>query len=484
MSDNAVIAIAAAGGFVLGALLIFFLFVKAERDRAASATAERDHLRALADAGRAERDTLIAARAAAEALATRVPSLTADIDTLRGERDAANTHRANIEGTLKAERAEYAARVEELQRMGEDVQRRFAVLASDVLGKNSEQFLQLVTERFQQHNQDAAKSLGDREKALEALVKPLSESLSKFDLRVGEIEKAREGAYAAMQEQVRYIAEGQLALRGETGRLVQALRSPKTRGRWGEVQLRKVLELAGMTQHVDFVEQSTMTGADGALRPDAVIRLPGSKNLVVDAKTPLEAYLASIEADEAARPELLLQHARQVRAHARALGSKEYWKSLPDSPDFVVMFVPGDAFYAAALEADPTLFEEALRQRVLIATPMNLLALVWTIAYGWRHERMAQNAQEVADLGRDLYERVKTFGEHFGDLGDALRRAVDRYNKSVGSLEGRLLPAARKFEQLGIARPGEAIAPLAPIDGETRPILAAELLPPAPHART
>jgi DNA recombination protein RmuC len=334
-----------------------------------------------------------------------------------------------------------------------------------------------MSERFEKHKAAADKDLEDRQKAIELLVKPVGESLSKFERTVGDLEKARLGAYSAITEQVKNLTEGQVGLRTETSRLVQALRQPKTRGRWGEYQLRNVLEMAGMTEHVDFIEEQTIEGDGGRMRPDVIVRLPGSKCVVVDAKTPLDAYLAALDAsDEATRERHLAEHARQVREHVRALGSKDYWKALPVSPDFVVMFVPGEAFFATAIESDPNLFEQAVRQRVLISTPTTFIALVKAIAYGWQQEKVAENAQAVADLARDLFERIKVFGGYMRDLGRSLQQAVDRYNKGVGSLEGRVLPAARRFEGLGVVPAGSEIPRLEPIEIGARDIQAVEVI--------
>ena len=414
----------------------------------------------------ARKDTEHARLAAA---AERVPALEGEAVELRDRLREAETANAALEAVLETERKNHEAR-------GAELEKKFAGLASDVLGKNSESFLRLVSERFEKHSESAREDLEKRRVAIETLVKPLGENLTKFERKVGEMEKAREGAYRAIAEQVKSLAEGQTGLRTETGRLVQALRRPEARGRWGEYQLRNVLEMAGMSAHVDFVEQQTVEGDNGKLRPDVIIRIPGGKSIVVDAKTPLDAYLNAVEADdEDERRKFIDAHARQVREHVRALASREYWRALPETPEFVVMFVPGEAFFAAAIESDRELFESAARRGVLISTPTSLIALVKTIAYGWQQEKLAENAKAVAAQGRDLYERVKTFGGHMGDIGKSLQQAVERYNKGVGSLERRVLPAARKFETLGVTPAASSIPALEPVELDPREPQAEEL---------
>ena len=408
--------------------------------------------------------------------ADRVPPLEQENVKLREQLQHANKESVELKTKLEAELKNHEAHVEDLRKMDDELERKFTVLASDALGKNSENFLKLVSERFGKHRETADEALEKRKKEIETLVKPIGESLSKFEYRVGEIEKAREGAYGAITEQVKSLAEGQTNLRSETGRLVQALRQPKTRGRWGEYQLRNVLEMAGMTEHVDFVEEKTIEGEDGRLRPDVIVRLPGGKSVIVDAKTSLEAYLSAVETDdEDTREQLMADHARQVRDRVRTLASRDYWNALPETPDFVVMFIPGEAFFAAAIERDPGLFETAVRRRVLICTPTTFVALVKAIAYGWQQEKLAESALEIAERGRDLYDRIKVFGGHMGDLGRSLRQAVDRYNQGIGSLEGRLLPAARKFETLGVVSAGSSIPALEPVELEAREVQAEEL---------
>ena len=381
---------------------------------------------------------------------------------------------AAAEATLNAERDSRKARVDEIEKRIND---KFAGLAADALRRNSASFLTLVSDRFARHKAAADKDLQDRQKAIETLVKPIGESLTKFEDRVAEIEKAREGAYQAITEQVRILGEGQSGLKSETSRLVQALRQPKTRGRWGEYQLQNVLEMAGMSEHVDFFCEESIQGGEGKLRPDVIVRLPGGKSAIIDAKTPLDGYLEAFEAgeDERAREAALKRHAGHVRQHVSSLSSKEYWNALPGSPDFVVMFVPGEALYDAAARMDPSIVDHAISRRVLIATPTTLIALLKAIAFGWQQERLNENAQEVANQARELYGRICVFGGHMGDLGKSLRQAVDRFNKSVGSLERRVLPCARRFESLGAAPDGASIAPAEPVELEPRSLQSSEL---------
>lgn len=392
-----------------------------------------------------------------------------------GSRAAALERRlAAAEATLKAERANHQTRVDEIERT---INQKFAALATDALRSNSQSFLNLVSDRFARHRQAVDRDLEDRQKAIERLVRPIGETLTKFEGRVADIEKAREGAYQAVTEQVRILSEGQSGLKSETSRLVQALRQPKTRGRWGEYQLQNVLEMAGMSEHVDFFSEESIQGANGKLRPDVIVRLPGGKSAIIDAKTPLDGYLDAFEAgeDEGAREAALNRHVRHVRQHVNSLASKEYWNALPGSPDFVVMFVPGEALYDAAARIDPSIVEHAIRRRVLIATPTTLIALLKAIAFGWQQERLSENAQSVAEQARELYSRICVFGAHMDDLGKSLRQAVDRFNKSVGSLERRVLPCARRFETLGAAPDGASIAQAKPIGLELRSLQSSEL---------
>lgn len=406
------------------------------------------------------------ARARASRADERRAEVEEALERMRSERDALAIKKTESDATLTAERKSYAVRVKEQEEM---IEKKFKALASDVLGKNSKSFLNLASQCFEKHKTSADGDLEKCRMKIETLVKPIDEGLVKFERKIGEIEKERKGDYSAVAEQVK-------SLRSETGRLAQALRQPKTRGRWGEYQLQKVLEMAGMREHVDFEEQKTVGGEDGRLRPDVIVRLPGGKSIIVDVKTSLEGYLDAVEADnEEDHKRHMDVHVHHVRRHVRDLALKEYWKERPNTLDFVVMFIPGEAFYAAAIERDPALFEQAFEKKVLICSPTIFLALVKAIAYGWQQEKLAESMQEVADDARELYRRIKKFSEHMDALGRSLSQAVKRYNEGVGSLEGRVLPTVRKFEKQGVVSAEPTLPGIAPVEIEARALHAPEL---------
>jgi DNA recombination protein RmuC len=336
----------------------------------------------------------------------------------------------------------------------------------------SAEALQTQLDRLQAH---AKVDLERRQKAVEQLVSPLKESLEKVDGQVRSLERAREQAYGSIVQQIHSLAEGQEKLRLETGGLRNALRAPHVRGRWGEMQLKRVVEMAGMVEHCDFVLQATSVDEDGRmLRPDLVVKLPGGKNVVVDAKAPLQAYLDGLEADDDEVRRLALQdHARQVREHIQKLGGKSYWRQFSPTPEFVVMFLPDESFFRAALEHDASLIEAGVDAGVLPASPTTLITLLRTVSYGWQQETVAESARAVSDLGRELYDRLGTLGRHVAKLGRSLDGAVAAYNEAVGSLESRVLVSARKFEAQGITA-GE-IPELAPLERQARPLQALEL---------
>jgi DNA recombination protein RmuC len=372
---------------------------------------------------------------------------------------------------VRAAADERLAAVDEARSTFENV---FKALSADALRSNSEAFLQLARTQLEHVRVQASGDLEQRQKAVEQLVAPIRESLEKVDGQVRSLEQARREAYGSLAQQVRTLAEGQERLRLETGNLVTALRAPHVRGRWGEMQLKRVVEMAGMVAYCDFVEQATTRDADGrALRPDVVVRLAGGKHIVVDAKAPLHAYLDALEAqDDDVRRLKLAEHARQVREHIAKLGSKAYWRQFDNTPDFVVMFLPDETFFRAALEHDGSLIEAGVDAGVVPASPTTLIGLLRVIAYGWQQETVAESAREVSELGRELYERLSVLGRHLAKLGRGLDGAVAAYNETVGSLETRVLVTARKFEEHGI---GGELPAVEPLERQARPLQAVEL---------
>jgi len=405
----------------------------------------------------------------------RLPHLEQELSDARSRIETVNSENSSLQARLETLTHSHEARLEEIRGMKKELEERFSSLASGALNSNSERFLELVSERFKQHKSTAEEDLTKRQTAINELVKPLNEKLGKFDQRINEIEKARNEAYGAIKTQVLALTESQKTLGQETRRLVQALRAPKTRGRWGEMQLRQVFEMAGMVEHVDFLSESSVDTDEGLRRPDAIVKIPGGKSIVVDAKTPLEGYLDALEsATPEQQQEHLKRHANQVRQHVKLLASKAYQQAIPTTPDFVVMFIPGETFVAAAAENDPSLIEYAFEQKVLIASPTTLMALIKAIAYGWQQERMAENAAEVQKLAKELYDRLGIFADHLEKVGRSLGQSVDNYNRAVGSLEGRILPSARKFETMGVVSDHSTIDPPSGVDKEPRKLTASE----------
>jgi DNA recombination protein RmuC len=369
--------------------------------------------------------------------------------------------------------AERRARAEQ-ERLAARAEDAFRALAAEALQRNNTSFLDLARTQLERFQAGAREDLDRRRQAVDELIKPIRDSLERVDGQVRQLEKAREHAFGALTQQLKSLADSQERLRAETGNLVTALRAPHVRGRWGEVQLRNVIELTGMLEHCDFVVQTTTRDGDGALlRPDVVVRLPGGKNVVVDAKVPLAAYLDACEAaDGDLRARALGEHARQLRDHVTKLAAKAYWRQFDPSPDFVVMFLPDETFLRAAQEQDGAIAQDAWRLGVIPASPTNLFALLRTIAAIWQQQTVAESAREVHGLGKELYERLGTMAKYFAKLGKSLDSAVGAYNETLGSLESRVLVTARKLEAHGIA--GEMAEPQ-PIERQSRPLQALEL---------
>lgn len=361
--------------------------------------------------------------------------------------------------------------IEEKEQLKQQFAQQFSHLSSEALDRNNKRFLQLAEQNLKQYQEGAKAELGKREQAIENMVKPIREALEKTDKQIQQVEKDRKEAYGSLRAQLQATAETQSKLQTETSNLVQALRRPEVRGQWGELTLKRVVELAGMVDHCDFDEQETTRDSEGnASRPDMVVRMPENREIVVDAKTPLYAYVnATQTADPNERQQELERFARHVKDKVKELSTKAYWSQFERSPEFVVLFIPGEQFLGAALDIHPELQEEALRQKVVLATPNNLVALLKTIAFGWRQQAVAENAEKLRQEGSELYNRVVTFTEHLSKVGKNLRQSVESYNQAIGSLEHKLLPGARKFTEMGI-QPKKPLEDPQQIDVTTRSV--------------
>jgi len=387
---------------------------------------------------------------------------------------------ARLEATLGAERRTSADRIATLEQSEARLADTFKALSGDALKNNNEVFLQLARVTLDRYHDGARTDLEQKRKEVETVIKPIAESLEKVNAQIQELEKVRARDYGGLAENLRGLQAQAEALGTETRNLGNALRKPMVRGRWGEIQLERVVELAGMLDHVDFHQQVTTESEDGRLRPDLIVHLPGGRTIVVDAKTPLESYLAAHEEkDEPRARELMCNHARTVRTHIAKLSERAYWSQFVSTPEFVVLFLPGENFFSAALENEPALIEEGVKQRVIIATPTTLIAVLQAVAFGWRQEKIAESAQEIKNLGKSLYDRLSTLADHFGKVGTHLDRAITAYNDAVGSLETRVLPAARRFQELDVAAV-EEIAEVRPVEKSTRALQAAEFAPAEP----
>ena len=411
-------------------------------------------------------------------LETQLAERDQQLGDVRGERDAARAElevvrdeREAARRELAAVKADHEARAEELAEAREQLETQFKGIAADVVKTNSATFLEQAKEQFENQRQLSDTDLEKRQKAIDELVKPVKENLEKFEKQVVEMEKDRKGAYDVLRNQV-----GQL--RDTAQGLSEALRSPQMRGQWGEQQLRNILELSGLSERIDFVEQDTIDLEQGRGRPDAVVHIPGGLEVVIDAKTPLSSYLDAHHADDEQRQsELLNSHANTLMGHAKTLGDRDYASAVDGSPDFVVMFVPAEPILDAAMDVKPTLWEEAWQKhRVLIATPGLLLAFLRTVAVAWQQQDLQENAQKIADGAADLYDSLRVYAGHVDGVGKGLSRAVDAYNRSIGSLEGRVLPRARKFEDWGVVPGSKQIESATSVEAIARPVAAPELV--------
>jgi DNA recombination protein RmuC len=444
------IAAVSLGGLLLGLLLGWWVRARGERQ----VRLERDAARAELDAQREALSGARASLAAAQVQAQRVPVLEEELTLLRDRVEGLTTARTRLEESLRKTEEAHAEKIEALTALRTDVDARMKALADVALHQSQSSLIEVAKQLLESHKQAAESDLKERQNAIDGLVKPVAETLEKYQQRLTVLEQENARAMGTLSAELRNVVLGQETVRGEAAKLANALRAaPKTRGRWGEQQLRNAMELAGMSEHVDFDLEQSVAGQNGRLRPDAVIRLPGGRQIVIDAKTSLSAYLEALDAlDEAAREERLAEHARQMKQHVTLLAQKEYWAQFESAPDFVAMFVPGENFYSAALERDADLFDYAIKRRVLIVTPTTLIALAKAVAYGWSQLKATENAREIARLGAELHSRLVTMAEPVTALGRSLESAASSYNRFVGSLEGRVFPAARQLRELS---PGE-----------------------------
>ena len=374
-----------------------------------------------------------------------------EINQIRNELDVERQSRVEALTKLDASQKSFEEQKSLIEAMKTEMTDTFNALSSAALKSSSEDFLRLASEHLGKVVTDTKGKLGEHKVAMEGMIKPLYDTLKRYEEQIRVIEESRHKAYGSLEEQLRSLASTHEHLQRETSNLVSALKRPQVRGRWGEMQLRRVAELSGMSMHCDFTEQQSMDTEKGRIRPDMIVHLPMEREIVVDSKVSLEAYLDAVSASaEDERKTKMEKHAQQIRTHMNKLASKDYWSQFKQSPEFVVLFIPGESFLSSALEIDNTIIEDGIQKRVIIATPTTFIALLRAIAYGWRQEQMTKNAQEISELGRQLYERMNTLVQHFDSIGSNLEKAIGAYNKAVGSMESRILPSVRRFKELGV----------------------------------
>ncbi len=454
-------------GGLLAGVLFTFLIMKAQKEKAVLAKgAETESQLATLKERLAGKETQIAD------LQARLTESEHKAQTYANDAAAIKTAKAEQEASFIEARKGLDEKLEVIEHAKEKMEEAFQALSGEALKSNNQAFLELAQTSLGRFQETAKGDLEKRQEAIDQMIQPVKESLVKFDAKIQSLESSRVGAYSELREQVRNLLDTGAKLREETGNLVKALRQPQGRGRWGEIQLKKVVELAGMLDHCDFLEQeSTEDGEGKSLRPDMLIKLPGDRQVVVDSKAPLMAYLSAAEAKtDEERETLLADHARQIRTHLNQLGKKAYWDQFETAPEFVVMFLPGEDFFSSALKQDPSLIEAGVVNKVILATPTTLIALLKAVSYGWRQEQLSRNAQKISELGRELYKRLADMTEHFADMGNGLKKAVDSYNKGIGSFEKRVTVKAREFKELGIGETVKEIADMDPVETYPREI--------------